>query len=132
MKIEFGSTTIGDDSTGDNIVLDQWTHQRVVQADPLAFSDEATDKSEFTKTRGNIRNQVSFIVQKNHADPKTAQRFVRTHGDSLSGQANLIFTEAAQVDTMANAALVSVLLQVLSGKETVIRYTFTGGVVTTS
>lgn len=132
MKIEFGATTLGDDSTGDHIVLDQWSHARAIQTDQIAFSDEAADKSEFTKARGNIRNQTSFVVQKSHADPKTAQRFVRTHGDGLSGQANLIFTQDSQVDTLQNAALVSVLLQIIDGKETVLRYTFTGGIVTTS
>ena len=128
MKIEFGTDTLGDDSTGDFITpaLGR-SHSRQVQVTALAGG-----ASPFVTPRGNATNRISFVVEKQHADAKTAALYVCTHPDSLAGQAVLRISEGSNAAQIADACLESCDLASLTGRATAFHYTFTGGPMTES
>ncbi len=126
MKITYGDTTLGDDSTGDCISEESGPHTREVQQENLAFA-----AAPFSAGRGNARNGTTFTVDKVHADEKTAARYWRQHPDSLPGQAQLSWINDDFTDKMADACLVSIERGLRNGKSTLMRYTFTGGPITT-
>jgi hypothetical protein len=122
MKLEYGSTTLGDDTAGDYILDDGGGHARVVQQEPLAGGTVP-----FTAARGNHSNQRGFTVSKEHADAKTAKAWFNRHPDTLADAGELRITEGDDADTMPDAVLVSVDRVQLTGRSTVLRYQFTGG-----
>lgn len=126
MKITYGDNTLGDDAAGDCISEESGPHTRKVQQDDLAFGAHP-----FTAPNGNARNTTTFVVDKVHADDKTAARYWRQHPDSLPGQAELQWINADFTDKLADACLVSIERGRRDGKSTLMRYTFTGGPITT-
>jgi hypothetical protein len=128
MKLEFASVTLGDDSVGD-FLLDggagNGAHQRVVQQEPLAGGTNV-----FTAARGNKSNQVTFIVSKEHASVAAAAEWWFEHPDLLATSGSLVLTEGASISTMTGAVLQSVERVNLTGRSTILRYTFVGGAIT--
>lgn len=127
MKLEYDSTTLGDDDAGDFILDDGGSHQRVVQQTPLAGGS-----APFTTARGNHSNQRSFSIAKEHADAKTAVAWWNNHPDSLPDSGVLKVTESDKICLMNDAVLVSVDRLSLTGKSTTLRYQFTGGQIALS
>lgn len=122
MKLEYGSTTLGDDAAGDFILDDGGDHQRLAQVTPLAGGATVS-----TIARENRSNTRTFTVSKEHADLAAAATWFNQHPDSLAADDELKITEGSSVSKMADAVLTAVQRVQLTGKSTVIRYQFTGG-----
>ena len=128
MKIEYGQDTIGDDLAGD-IITPAITrqHNREVQVDTLAGAG-----APFVYPRGNVRNTVSFVIDRQHANNEAAVIHILTYPDSLPNQAALRISQDYEAFQMADACLVSAEIVALIGRSTQIRYTFTGGPLTSA
>lgn len=124
MKVEYGSTTLGDDSAGDFITDDGGAHARLTQQTPLAGGDP------FHKDRGNHSNVRSFTISKQHASLAAAKAWFNRHPDELDGQAELRITQNSDADKMPDAVLQGVDRVQLMGASTILRYTFLGGRIT--
>lgn len=118
MKLEYGDTTLGDDSTGDKIVDHGGEHARLAQVTPLAGGAEI-----FLAQRGNRSNQRSFTVDKMHADVKSAVEWWNTHPEELELQGTLRITQDAFAGE-ADAVLTGVTRVALDGRSTLLRYSF--------
>lgn len=126
MKIEYGSDTLGDDSTGDLITpAVARSHARLVHTEDLAGGANPVSFA-----RRNARNQISFAVEKEHADLAAAVAFVFSHPDGLADQATLRFSEGATAYELADACLQGCELLHLTGRSTGFRYSFIGGAIT--
>lgn len=123
MKLEYGDQTLGDDSAGDFILAQGGPHQRLVQQDPLVQDAGAP----LTQPRGNYSNQLSYAVSKQHASAAAAKAWFHRHPDELPAAGELRITEGTDADSMADAVLQNVERVELTGRSTVMRYTFTGG-----
>lgn len=127
MKVEYGATTLGDDSAGDFITDLGGSHNRVVQQDPLAFGT-----APFTAGRANHTNTRGFQISKQHATHAAAVTWFNTHPDGLGESGLLKITAGAATENLVDAVLVSVDRVELTGVSTVMRYSFTGGQFTST
>jgi len=126
MKIEFGSTTLGDDSAGDFIApAFSRSHTRALQAEDLLGAANPA-----TFPRGNARNAIAFVVAKEHASIAAAIVYLLSFPDGLDAQATLKFTESTSIYEMLNACFAGAELVDVTGKSTAMRFNFTGGAVT--
>lgn len=118
MKLEYDSTTLGDDMTGDKIVDHGGDNERIAQVTPLAGGTQP-----FLAPRGNNSNQRSFTVDKVHTDAKSAVEWWNTHPDELPGSGILRISQDAFAGE-CSALLTSVNRLALDGKSTLLRYNF--------
>lgn len=122
MKLEYGSETLGDDTTGDKITDHGGGHARLLQSEPLLGGGAPAHFA-----RGNHTNQRSFTVDKVHADAKAALKWWEAHPDDLPDSGVLRTSESTYAAQMADAVLVAVERLERTGKTTLMKYTFTGG-----
>jgi hypothetical protein len=126
MRIEYAGDPLADDLAGDFIIPGvNRSHARVIQTDVLAGAE-----AEASRPRGNIRNTISFVVDREHADMAAAAVYLLATPDSLPGQGALRISEGIEAYEMADACLVSAELVLLTGRSTQMRFTFTGGAIT--
>lgn len=123
MKVEYGTTTLGDDAVGDFITPEvSQSHAREIQVSPVLDARYCP-----TLPRRNVRHTISYTVDKEHVSTPAAVVHVLAFPDSLDDQAVLKVTEGATVYQMADACLTSAELVALTGRSTLMRFTFTGG-----
>lgn len=118
MKLEYGSTTLGDDTTGDKIVDHGGDYTRQVQTTPLLGGS-----APFLAPRGNAANQRSFTVDKVHANSMAAVEWWNTHPNDLEASGLLRVTES-YFACESVAVLVSVSRVRLDGRSTLLTYNF--------
>lgn len=118
MKLEYGSTVLGDDTTGDKIVDHGGENSRAIQSTPLLGGAQP-----FLAGRGNHGNSRSFTVEKMHSDEKAAVEWWNTHPDSLDDAAVLRVSQGTFACETA-AVLASVSRGRLDGKSTLLTYNF--------
>lgn len=118
---------LGDfNANADIINLDDGEHARMTQEEPLFEAG-----AEVTFARGNLRNTMTLRVEKKHADAAAAFIYFSDHPDAVPGQGVLQVTYSG-TDRFLDDATLKGIKKKLYGVSTVMEYTFTGGVISSS